>query len=298
MKPQKIIAPTMQMQREFICKGSTGDIFMVRDGSTLVAMKLLDSRKATRHISSIDMIFKREVRALKAVSHRNIVALISAEQISPSEFVIMMTYCPGGSLFSFLYKSLGRSLTVKQIKKILGDIVNAVFHLHVRTVPIIHGDLKSLNILLMAPINSEKVIPWIKLCDFGSSKFADDPPAVGTLTVGTTQWMAPEVLSGGKYGPPSDIYSLGMLMFELCFREIPFAGLHENVVVARILKGERPHVSLRHLHSQGLSELGTILLACWDEKASSRPTIEVLIDRLSGEFILSDFPREAVMSVP
>jgi serine/threonine protein kinase len=232
------------MQKELICRGSIGDVYRHHEGVQVIAVKILDSRKSSRLVTSVDAIFAREVRALKAVSQRNIVFLLSPEQLSPGEFEISMTYCPGDSLFDLLHKRRGLTLSSKPVKKIISDLVGALNHLHTRANPIIHGDIKSLNILLMSEIGIASALPWLKLCDFGSARFSDDPVSNGTITVGTVQWMAPEVMTDTSYGPPSDIYSFGMVLYETCLRRIPFTNYPENAVMGKVIKGERPEVSL------------------------------------------------------
>jgi serine/threonine protein kinase len=96
----------------------------------------------------------------------------------------------------------------------------------------------------MSEISTASALPWLKLCDFGSARFADDPVSNGTITVGTVLWMAPEVLAETSYGPPSDIYSFRMVLYDTCFRRIPFANYPENAVMGKVIKGERPEVSL------------------------------------------------------
>jgi serine/threonine-protein kinase TNNI3K len=286
------------MNRELIAKGSTGDIYKVCDGSRVVAMKVLDARRANRLLTSVDVIFKREVAALRAFSHRNIISFVSSEQLSPSEYTITTNYCSGGSLFHLLHSSKDVPVTTKQKKKIFSDILNALMCLQARPVPIIHGDIKSLNILLMDTLQSAESVPWVKLCDFGSSKFSGEPPTFGTLTVGTIQWMPPEVLLGEDFGTPVDIYSFGMVMFELCFREIPFFGYEENIVSAKIIKGERPQIRQQQLDRDALSGMAEVMLSCWSENARNRPDINQLSSLLNNVFILSVLSPQSRMSIP
>ena len=286
------------MNRELIAKGSTGDIYKVSDGARVVAIKVLDARRANRLLTSVDVIFKREVAALRAVSHRNIISLVSSEQISPSEFTITTNYCSGGSLFHLLHSRKDLLVTTKQKKKIFCDILNALMCLQGRTVPIIHGDIKSLNILLMDTLRSAESVPWVKLCDFGSSKFAGEPPSFGTLTVGTIQWMPPEVLLGEDFGTPVDIYSFGVVMFELCFREIPFFGYEENIISAKIIKGERPQIRQQQLDRDGLGGMAEVMLSCWAENPRERPDIDQLFSLLNSVFISSVLSPQSRMSIP
>ena len=273
------------MSRELISRGSTGDVYAVSNGSKLTALKILDSRRCSRFITSVEAAYAREVKALSKVTHRNIVSLISHEQISPSEFCIQITFCGGGSLFTHLYKRENPELTLKQKKKIFSDLINAVTYLHSFPDPIIHGDMKSLNVLFMSPLNSVEVVPWLKLCDFGSSKFSSDPPVMGTVTVGTAQWMAPELVRGSEYGCPIDIYSLGMVFYEVCCRRIPFDKLSENAILGKIVKGDRPELSVQIFDKLGLSGVIPVLQATWAPNPESRPTIQRLSELMNGIFL-------------
>lgn len=275
------------MQKQLIARGSTGDIYRFSDGSTIHVLKVLDSRRAGRMISSVDTLFLREVKALRSATHRNIVSLISSEQVSPSEYAITLTYCPGGSLFSLLHKSPGVELTHKQRRKILSDVTQALICLHCRPDPIIHSDVKSLNLLLMTPVSSSEVIPWVKLCDFGSSKFESDPPVSGTFTVGTVQWMPPEILMNLNFGTPADVYSFAMVIFEVCFREVPFSQFEENVVSAKIIQGVRPHVRKDDLEANRISGLAQVMQSCWAEQPCDRPDISQVSSSLDDVFISS-----------
>ena len=275
------------MSRELISRGSTGDVFAVSNGIRITAVKVLDSRRAARLITSVETAYHREVKALSVVSHRNIVSLVAHEQLSPSEFSISITFCGGGSLFTHLYKRENPDLTLKQKKKIFNDLINAVRYLHSLPDPIIHGDLKSLNVLFMSPINTLEVVPWVKLCDFGSSKFQSDPPLMGTVTVGTAQWMSPELVTGGVYGCPTDIYSLAMVFYEICRRDVPFGKIEENVVLGMIVRGDRPALPVASLESGCIRGIALVLHQCWAEKPESRPSIQRLSELMNDIFLSS-----------
>jgi serine/threonine protein kinase len=257
--------------QEFIAKGSTSDIIKICDGGQYYALKLLDSRKLLKCSISVDTAYYREVRALSAANHRNIVTLIHHEQLSPCEYSITMTYCGGGSLFPLIHDKANPALSVRQKAKIICDILQAVEHIHTLPDPLIHGDLKSLNLLLVAPVLHSDTIPWIKLCDFGSSRFLSEPPRNGIVTVGTIQWMAPEVIEGCNTSPSSDMYSVSMLIFEVLYRKVPFDDIPEKLLMPKILKGVRPVLSgIEQLKMTGIIE------SLWVTDASIRPTAKTV----------------------
>merc|ERR1712087_776836 len=93
-------------------------------------------------------------------------------------------------------------------------------YLHVNN--IVHCDLKSSNVLLNGPHQ-------VKLCDFGLSRILgketlEEQACIAIGCVGTHHWMAPEVLRGEEYSKASDVYSFGMVVWEMVSRKIPFDG--------------------------------------------------------------------------
>jgi len=227
------------------------------------------------------------VKALKSVSHRNIVALLGHEQLSPSEYSISITFCPGGSPSDHLHKHEVRQFTLKRKKKVFGDILNAIEALHSLKDPLIHGDIKSLNVLLMAHVHRGDIVPWAKLCDFGSSDSQSEAPQNGNITVGTVQWITPEVILREPSSPASDIYSVGMVFSEICYRRVPFSGTRECEVMTSILHGTRPDHDPGKLLKDHLTCFMSILDSCWLEKPEGRPSIRQLRDRMNEVFIES-----------
>eukprot|EP00727_Mastigamoeba_balamuthi_P013715 m51a1_g8967 putative serine threonine kinase (162) ;mRNA; r:1074680-1075290 len=115
--------------------------------------------------------------------------------------------------------------------EILTSVCRGLNYLHESN--IVHRDLKAANIL----VNDK----WdAKITDFGLSAIKK---ASRTMTVcGTVAWMAPEVLERGHYSDRSDVYALGMVMYEVLTRHSPFAGIPVMALVSRILGGQRPPV--------------------------------------------------------
>jgi serine/threonine protein kinase len=108
----------------------------------------------------------------------------------------------------------GRSLSEPAVKKIVRQVALALAHLHARD--IVHRDLKLENILVVNEASWQ-----VKLADFGSAVQA----AGGRRTIcGTLEYLAPEVANREEYGSPVDIWCLGVLMFELLHRRIPFGA--------------------------------------------------------------------------
>lgn len=123
-----------------------------------------------------------------------------------------MEYLPGGSLFDYLHIK-GYKPSQFRIYKICRDIALGMAYLHGRN--IIHCDLKSSNILIDE--NNK-----IKISDFGLSQFIKNKTENKFKKIGTPQWMAPEVIKDHVYDFSSDVFSFGMIIWELATGQIPF----------------------------------------------------------------------------
>ncbi|RIB08753.1 kinase-like domain-containing protein, partial [Gigaspora rosea] len=133
---------------------------------------------------------------------------------------------------------------------------------------IIHGDFHSGNI----PINSDAVneknfSPCAKITDFGRSK-QENAPSDQNMVYGIIPYVAPEVLNGGRYTKKSDIYSLGMIIWEMTSGHKPFYDReHDSILILDILGGRRPEFI-----DGTPEELVTLIKKCWHNDVLKRPT--------------------------
>ena len=113
------------------------------------------------------------------------------------------------------------------------DIATGMAYLHSVVPPIIHRDLKSLNLLLMDPITSPHDPITVKITDFGISRLYEDDMMTGQM--GTCHWMAPEVLDSKPYSLAADVYSYGIVLWEIVARETPYKGLNPVTIPYHVL---------------------------------------------------------------
>ncbi len=182
-------------------------------------------------------------------------------------YSLVMEYMPGGDLFHLLKSS--QELTWTMRYRISLDMTIGLHHLHERGG--LHRDLKSLNVLLDLYFRA-------KLADFGLStlKTSSASTTAGGFK-GTALWSAPELFKrGAKATTYSDIYSLGMVLWELVSRQIPFADAATPAIAMDWVKtGEQENIP------EGTpEEFKTLILDCWDKEPGQRPAAAAVAKRL------------------
>mmetsp|Transcript_2026 Transcript_2026/g.4884 ORF Transcript_2026/g.4884 Transcript_2026/m.4884 type:complete len:301 (-) Transcript_2026:119-1021(-) len=259
-----------------IGSGHTSEVYRGVCYGRQVAIKQLSMRKVNT------TNFTREVGIMSQIDHPNIVKLLGVV-LSSQPFQVVMEYCAGGTCFEVLHNNLEVDLASMQLLKMSLHCAVALDYLHNFSPQIIHRDLKSLNLLLEQPISSMEDVPHVKVTDFGLARMLESSVANTSLTVGvgTPYWMAPEVFAGGAYNEKIDVYSYGMVLFEIVFRQIPFEEIEPQMVRKHVLKGNCPTLSQwRDDLPQSLQEL---MVSCWAFDANLRPTFAQIVGVLQAE---------------
>jgi sterile alpha motif and leucine zipper-containing kinase AZK len=191
--------------------------------------------------------------------------------VSP-KYCIVMEYMPKGSLFNLLHTPK-ESLSWEMRIHIAQDISKGLLHLHAEN--ILHRDIKSMNVLL-SKVNTAK------LTDFGLSKVKMETRSTtkAVQSVGTLAWMAPELFARkGVYTFKSDIYSLGMTLWELASRKVPFKdAASSDLIPGWVSKGEREEIP-----EDCPENLISAITACWAQEPEDRPTAKELTEFLYSE---------------
>ncbi|MBS0351103.1 MAG: protein kinase [Proteobacteria bacterium] len=182
-------------------------------------------------------------------------------------YSLVMEYLPGGDLFHLLKSS--QEMTWPMRYRIGLDMTIGLHHLHGHGA--LHRDLKSLNVLLDMNFRA-------KLADFGLStlKTSSASTTAGGFK-GTVLWSAPELFKrGAKANTASDIYSLGMILWELVSRQIPFADAATPAIAATwVAQGDQEIVP------EGTPrEFKSLILDCWDKDPAKRPKADEVAKRL------------------
>lgn len=232
--------------------GGMGEVYLARDKilGREVAIKVL--RKRYAEDEEYVARFRREARSAASLSHPNVVSIHDLGCSGDGDHYIAMEYVPGGTLKQRLVE--GGALRPAAAAAVALQIADALDAAHARG--IVHRDVKPQNVLLTAGGNA-------KLADFGIAGAAS--PAVGSRTtpvVGTPSYMSPEQVSGEPVGPASDLYSLGVILYEMLTGEAPFCVGNPGAAAAK--RTNDPPWSPRRLDPgipEGMDSLVVKLLA-------------------------------------
>jgi hypothetical protein len=193
------------------------DVYLAFDlqRQTNVAIKLI--REDLADDADFVRRFSREAAALARLDHPNVVRFYATEQDGALSFIVM-DYVPGSTLQRRLAQA-GGPLGLPEVTTVLHQIGPALHYAH--TMGFIHRDIKPGNIMLREDGTA-------LLSDFGAARVAESA-TLATLTVGTPAYMSPEQILGRDLQPQSDIYSFGIVLYEMLAGRRPFTGEEDGL---------------------------------------------------------------------
>lgn len=199
-----------------IGSGGMGQVHLARHVTlgTNVAVKSLRSD----HLGdpTVRNRFLREARVMNRIRHPNVVEVSDLGELEDGMLYLVMEYVEGTTLHAELRDG---PLEIGRMLRIAEQIAEALSAVHAHGV--VHRDLKPENIVLTGEGNEERV----KLLDFGIAALLESPSITGThQLVGTPGYMSPEYVRGGEADERSDVYSLGVVMYEMVCCRLPFEG--------------------------------------------------------------------------
>jgi len=228
--------------QKLIGAGASAEVYKGIYRATDVAIKKLKQINFDAN-SNILKEFKREIAVLATLRHPNLVLFMGAGRLPEGNVCILTEFCSGGTLFKLLHESIHVPLTWKQRCKIALDIAKGMSFLHSYKPPFIHRDLKSLNLLLTEPIKGINDYINVKITDFGLARYQAKDQFM-TANAGTNHWMAPEICLNSNYTVKADVYSYGIVLWEIITRDLPYRGLPGPMVPYRVVYyNERPDIS-------------------------------------------------------
>ncbi|MCO5582302.1 hypothetical protein L7F22_036194 [Adiantum nelumboides] len=224
---------------------------------TDVAVKIIRQPDEDEALADrLERVFMQEVNTLSCLQHQNIVKFIAACK-KPPVLCVITEYLPGGSLRAFLHKREGELLPVSQVLQMALDIAYGMEYLHMKGV--VHRDLKSENLVLGED-------GCVKILDFGVSCFESDCN-LDAHDLGTYRWMAPEMLSQKPYTRKVDVYSFGIVLWELLTAHIPYEEMGAvQAAFCVIHENTRPAIPP---HCPAV--LSDLMCRCWSTEPEERP---------------------------
>ncbi|VYS60809.1 unnamed protein product [Arabidopsis thaliana] len=240
--------------------GFFGEVFRGIWNGTDVAIKVFLEQDLTAENMED---FCNEISILSRLRHPNVILFLGA-CTKPPRLSLITEYMEMGSLYYLLHLSgQKKRLSWRRKLKMLRDICRGLMCIH--RMGIVHRDIKSANCLL-----SNK---WtVKICDFGLSRIMTGTTMRDTVSAGTPEWMAPELIRNEPFSEKCDIFSLGVIMWELCTLTRPWEGVPpERVVYAIAYEGARLEIP------EG--PLGKLIADCWTEPGQ-RPSCNEILSRL------------------
>ncbi|KAL1541498.1 Serine/threonine-protein kinase ht1 [Salvia divinorum] len=252
-----------------------------------VAIKLISQPQEDGDLAAfLEKQFTSEVALLFRLRHPNIISFIAACK-KPPVFCIITEYYPGGSLRKYLHQQGPYSLPHDLVLRFALDIAHGMQYLHARG--ILHRDLKSENLLLDEDM-------CVKVADFGISCLETQCGSAKGFT-GTYRWMAPEMIKEKHHTKKVDVYSFGIVMWELLTALVPFDGMTpEQAAFAVCQKNARPP-----LPSTCPTAFSRLIRHCWSSNPDKRPHFDEIVSTLESyteslardpEFFSSHEPSE------
>ncbi len=150
--------------------GASAEVYKGTYRGTEVAVKKLHKSGSRSEEEEKMEELKRELGTLSLIRHPNLVLFMGVGFTPSGNTCILTEYCGGGTLFKLLHESPGVKLSWKQRVKMALDIAKGMNSLHSYTPPIVHRDLKSLNLLLLEPVTGEIDPVHVKITDFGLAR--------------------------------------------------------------------------------------------------------------------------------
>ena len=274
LRDSQVIAERYQVE-EFLGAGNTGEVYRCRDlsgGKARVAVKVLhgvDTDSGPLSVLSAEFSF------LRRFSHPNFVRLLDFGILKDTGKVFLAEeFVAGKDIYS-----ASEGMDIDEQLKLIVSLSKAILYLHSQE--IVHGNLKSSNAILREHENEDE---RLKLMDFGLGQWIRKTPQ-GKINA-IPLYTAPEILLGGKANAESDLYSLGVLIYQLLTRRLPFGDEDPGFLIQKHLQGSFDLRPIERL--SGGAALSQLLSRLLDKDPLKRPHSREEVLRLLGEAVGRD----------
>ncbi|XP_053188851.1 mitogen-activated protein kinase kinase kinase 21 [Scomber japonicus] len=234
---------------------------------------------------------KQEAKLFSMLQHPNIIKLQGVCLEEPN-LCLVMEYARGGTLNRAL---TGRRIPPHILVNWAVQIARGMHYLHEEAVvPIIHRDLKSSNILLLETIENDDIgRKTLKITDFGLAR--EWHKTTKMSAAGTYSWMAPEVIKSSLFSKGSDVWSYGVLLWELLTGEVPYRGI-DGLAVAYGVAVNKLTLPIPSTCPEPFAKL---MEECWDQDPHIRPSFSCILEQLSAieEAVMATMPQDSFHSM-
>uniref|UniRef100_A0A915PMB1 Protein kinase domain-containing protein n=1 Tax=Setaria digitata TaxID=48799 RepID=A0A915PMB1_9BILA len=238
---------------EWLGSGSQGAVFSGQLNGRLVAVKKVKDKSET------------EIKHLQHLNHENLIKFIGVCTQSPC-YCIVMEYCGQGQLYEVIRS--GHHIVRDKFGEWARQIADGMNYMHQKR--IIHRDLKSPNIL----VDDSDIL---KICDFGTSHQWDKQKSTVMSFCGTAAWMAPEIIKKEPCSEKVDIWSFGVVLWELLTQEIPYKDVDSMAIIWGV-GSNNLNLPIPDTAPEGLKLL---LRQCWSIKPQNRPSFSQILKHIA-----------------
>ncbi|XP_060614303.2 mitogen-activated protein kinase kinase kinase 11 [Anolis sagrei] len=275
---------------EVIGVGGFGKVYRGTWCGELVAVKAA-RQDPDEDIGTTAERVQQEARLFAMLQHRNIIAL-KAVCLQEPNLCLVMEYAAGGPLNRML---AGRRIPPHILINWAVQVAQGMQYLHCGAiVPVIHRDLKSNNVLLAEYVDDGDVSgKTLKITDFGLAR--EWHKTTKMSTAGTYAWMAPEVIKSSTFSRGSDVWSYGVLLWELLTGEVPYRGI-DGLAVAY---GVAVNKLTLPIPSTCPEPFARLMAECWEQDPHRRPSFATILSQLTvlEAQVLHDLPQESFHSM-
>ena len=280
------------MEKEIIIGNKYLIIRKIGEGGTAkvyLAYDQLDERNVTLKILKKDNIdekkikkFKKEAETLALLDDENIVKIYDVGEDNGIHYIVT-EYIDGMTLKDYIKTC--SPIPTEEIIKISMQILKGIKHAHSKNV--VHKDLKSQNILLDENKN-------VKITDFGIADILDEDITRTQSLMGTPQYIAPEILNRESLTSQSDIYSIGIMMYEMAMTTVPFSG--EKVAYIMIRQMSQPLPSITAQRKDIPQSLENIIIKASAKKLENRyQNVDQMINDLEKCLLPENLEQEKLV---
>ncbi|TYI27745.1 hypothetical protein ES332_A05G197800v1 [Gossypium tomentosum] len=243
---------------------SYGDLYKGTFYGQDVAIKVL----RIEHLNeNLRREFTQEVNIMRKIQHKNVVQFFGA-CTTPPNLCIVTEFMSGGSIYDLLHKQKS-GFKLPLLLKLAIDVSEGMSYLHQNG--IMHRDLKAANLLM----DENGVRDVVKIADFGVAR-VQAQPGVMTAETGTYRWMAPEVIEHKPYDHKADVFSFGVVLWEMLTGKLPYENLTPlQAAVGVVQKDLRPVIP-----QYTRPKFVELLERCWQQDPSLRPEFSEITNLL------------------